>query len=336
MRIVTLVENTAGSAGCGIEHGLSFYIETKNHKILMDTGASDLILANAEKLGVDLKAVDTVVLSHGHYDHSGGLTAFRSVNPDAVIYMQTAAGGEYYADEDERGPHYIGLSAEAAALPGIILVPPVGELRIDSELSVFGQIGHAHPAPEGNKLLKVKTAEGYAEDGFIHEQCLVVREGGLCVLFSGCAHHGILNIMDRFRELYGKDPSYVLGGFHMMRKDGYTKEDSKLIIDTALALKKCGTIKYYTGHCTGEIPYEAMKKILEDKLEYIHCGDEVVLMEPEAMAGRNGAAAAGGSAAKTFSGKDTKRRSYMKMHKFFVWATVASFVLTMVTGYKRK
>ena len=275
MRIVTLVENTAGASGCGIEHGLSFYIETADHKILMDTGASDLFLANAKQLGVDVSAVDTVVLSHGHYDHGGGLAAFRAVNPNAVIYMQTAAGGEYYADEDERGPHYIGIS-QAAALPGIIFVPPVGELKIDEKLSVFGQIGHEHPAPEGNRLLKKKTEEGYVEDDFIHEQCLVVREGDLAVLFSGCAHHGILNIMDRFRELYGKDPTHVFGGFHMMRKNGYGKEDLELIAQTARELKCCSTL-FYSGHCTGEVPFETMKEILGDRLEYTHSGDTFLL-----------------------------------------------------------
>ena len=66
MRIINLVENTEGSAGCGVEHGLCFYIETEKHKLLMDTGQTDLLIGNAERLGIDLTLVDTVVLSHGH------------------------------------------------------------------------------------------------------------------------------------------------------------------------------------------------------------------------------------------------------------------------------
>ena len=76
MRIINLTENTLGRAGCLAEHGLCFYIETDNHRVLMDTGQTDLFRQNAEKLGVDLTAVDTVVLSHGHYDHGGGIPAF--------------------------------------------------------------------------------------------------------------------------------------------------------------------------------------------------------------------------------------------------------------------
>ena len=91
MRIINLIENTEGSMGCAYAHGLSFYVETKKHKLLMDLGPSEETLKNAEKLGIDLTQVDTVILSHGHYDHSGGIMAFTKINPDAVIYMQESA-----------------------------------------------------------------------------------------------------------------------------------------------------------------------------------------------------------------------------------------------------
>ena len=94
MRIVILMEDTCGNPLCEYEHGLSVYIETKKHKILMDTGAGEKTLANAGKLKVDLAQVDTVILSHGHYDHSGGLSAFVRMNRSAMIYAQKTAFGE--------------------------------------------------------------------------------------------------------------------------------------------------------------------------------------------------------------------------------------------------
>ena len=97
MRIINLVENTEGTSGCGVEHGLCFYIETEKHKLLMDTGQTGLLLENAEKLGIDLTQVDTVVLSHGHYDHGGGILPFAKINPTAKIYVPEAAFGEYYS-----------------------------------------------------------------------------------------------------------------------------------------------------------------------------------------------------------------------------------------------
>ena len=88
MRIINLVENELGESGCEAAHGLSFYVETDNHKLLFDTSPSEVVLQNAQKLGVNLATVDTVILSHGHYDHSGGILPFVEINPRAKIYMQ--------------------------------------------------------------------------------------------------------------------------------------------------------------------------------------------------------------------------------------------------------
>lgn len=76
MKITTLIENAHASGNLISEHGLSLYIETKKHKILFDTGQSNAFILNAEKLNIDLKQVDIVIISHGHYDHIGGLIHF--------------------------------------------------------------------------------------------------------------------------------------------------------------------------------------------------------------------------------------------------------------------
>ena len=99
MRIINLIENTQGRSDCLCAHVLSFYIETGKHKLLLDLGPSEDTIKNAEVLGIDLSAVDTVILSHGHYDHSGGIIPFTGINDQAAIYMQNSAGGEYYADD---------------------------------------------------------------------------------------------------------------------------------------------------------------------------------------------------------------------------------------------
>ena len=96
MRIVTLVENTCGNESCIAEHGLSIYIETENHKLLLDTGQTDAVVKNAEALSIDLSAVDTVILSHGHYDLSGGILPFSKLNHTAQIIMQRAAAEPHF------------------------------------------------------------------------------------------------------------------------------------------------------------------------------------------------------------------------------------------------
>ena len=101
MKIVNLIENTKGNKECLFEHGLSFYVETANHKLLVDTGATSAFMENADNLGVDLSQVDALILSHGHYDHAGGVLSFAKVNPGARILMQQNADGEYYHKNDE-------------------------------------------------------------------------------------------------------------------------------------------------------------------------------------------------------------------------------------------
>ena len=377
MRIINLVENTEGSSGCGVEHGLCFYIETEKHKLLMDTGQTDLLIGNAERLGIDLTLVDTVVLSHGHYDHGGGIMPFAQINPTAKIYVPAAAFGEYYSVNKAGEPHYIGLAEEIKELPQVVKVTAEdGIFQIDDELSLFSGIGNEHPIPSANRRLKKKADGELVQDDFAHEQCLVIKEGVKSILLSGCAHHGILNILDRYIALYGKEPDIVISGFHMMRKNGYSDEDINMIIDTALALRQYKTV-FYTGHCTGVEPYNAMKKLMGSQLHYVHSGDEVrirtgierILWNPADYAVKlasDGTAGKLGPLKENVSEKteksvvpesgnpdqtaeaikvsknepvktvEKKRSEYMKWHKIFAWGTVACFVMTMVTGYKRK
>lgn len=272
MRIVNLVENTEGETHLKAEHGLSFYIETQRHKLLMDTGASDLLLRNAAEKGIDLTAVDTVILSHGHYDHGGGILPFAALNRSAGIYMQRSAFGEYYSQPKEK-LHYIGLDPGIRDLPQVI--PVDGELQIDEELTLFAGIGSGFPVPEANRILKEQTEDGLVQDDFRHEQCLLLSQDNKKFLFSGCAHHGILNVMARCRELYHTDPDAVISGFHMMKKGDYTEGELQTIADTARQLMTYRNTRFFTGHCTGEQAFDIMKGIMKDQLIYVHCGDEI-------------------------------------------------------------
>ena len=271
MRIVCLIENTEGKAGCKSEHGLSYYVETAKHKLLVDTGASEAFLQNAEMLSVDVKQVDTVFLSHGHYDHAGGIMAFSEIKGDAPVYMQKAALKDYY-HKDEAVTRYIGIAPEIRELRQIKMVE--GNHRIDDELFLFSQVTERELWPSGNLVLKEKKGEDFYQDEFFHEQYLVIEEGEKKVLISGCAHNGILNILNRYRRLYQAEPDAVFSGFHMRKKSGYSEEDIETIKKIAAELKKWKT-KFYTGHCTGEEPYKIMKEIMGEQLVYVHSGDEI-------------------------------------------------------------
>lgn len=278
MRIINLIENTEGSTGCAYAHGLSFYVETKKHKLLMDLGPSEETLKNAKKLGIDLTQVDTVILSHGHYDHSGGIMAFSKIDPEAVIYMQESAGGEYYADDgksagDERY-RYIGIDKDIMKLPQIRTVQ--GDYRIDDELELFAVKERTHKLPFTNNRLLVRENGGYVQDDFRHEHYLVISDEDRKILISGCAHNGILSILDAYKEKYGSYPSAVISGFHLMKKVNYTDDELGEVADIGKELKEYPTM-FYTCHCTGETAYEMMKLSMGEQIRYVHSGDEVVI-----------------------------------------------------------
>lgn len=268
MKIICLAENTEGVSGCEAEHGLSLYIETKKHKLLLDTGASDLFAVNARKLGIDLTAVDTVVLSHGHYDHSGGILTFAEINPTSKIYLRRNAGGDYYHDE-----RYIGIDKRILSLPQVVFTDDY--LEIDDELTLFSGVTGRKYFSKSNLALTERTENGEIQDSFSHEQCLVISEGERKTLLSGCAHNGILNILDKYRQLSGSDPYTVITGFHMMKKTEYTDEETAIITDTARELMKTD-IRFYSGHCTGIPAFDMMKEIMGGRLTAIHSGDKVL------------------------------------------------------------
>ncbi|SFB35379.1 7,8-dihydropterin-6-yl-methyl-4-(beta-D-ribofuranosyl)aminobenzene 5'-phosphate synthase [Acetitomaculum ruminis DSM 5522] len=276
MRIINLIENTPGKSECKYEHGLSFYIKTPNHKVLVDFGQSDKFIENARVLGIDLKSIDTAVLSHGHYDHSTGLKSFVKINNSSDIYMQKSVEGKFYADDGEMllsdRYRYIGIDKEILKLPQVKLLQK--DYVIDNELEIFTIKKRTHPLPFTNNRLLIKTEKGYIQDDFEHEHYLLIRENNMTVLISGCAHNGILSILDAYKEKYASLPDFVISGFHLMVKGDYKENELSQVRDIAKKLSQYKT-KFFTCHCTGIFAYEEMKKIMGDKLEYIHSGEEV-------------------------------------------------------------
>ena len=277
MRIINLVENEIGESGCESAHGLSFYVETENHKLLFDTSPSDVVLRNAQKLGVDLTAVDTVILSHGHYDHSGGILSFVEVNPRAKIYMQHNAGGDYYAyDGEDKGFRYIGIDKKILSSPQVQLLE--GDTKLDDELQLFTVDKRAFPLPSTNKRLRELRGIEYKQDEFKHEQNLLLTADGKKILFCGCAHNGILNVMETLERKFGKEllPDLVIGGFHLMKRTEFSETDTAEVTEIANRLKSYKA-HFATCHCTGLPVFNQMKEIMGEQLSYVHSGDEVVV-----------------------------------------------------------
>ncbi len=272
MKIINLVEDTYTGNGFEHEHGLSFYIETENHKILADCGASDMFIRNARRHKIDLSEIDSIILSHGHYDHSGGIMPFMRINPYTKIYMNHLAGGDYYSLK-EWGLKYIGIDKRILDLPSLELVK--GNLKIDDEIFIFSGMTAPENLSKGNSRLKMKTDKGFVQDSFEHEQCFVITHKNKKILISGCAHNGMIIILERYKELFNSYPDIVISGFHMIQPEPYSEADVLRIEQTAIKLLKTGAV-FYTGHCTGLEAYEIMKEVMGDNLIFFHSGDVII------------------------------------------------------------
>lgn len=267
MKVVTLLENRTISKDYRSKHGLSLYIETKNHKILFDMGPDSAFLKNAIKLGIDLKEVDIAVISHGHYDHGGGLRTFLNINSKASIYIGKGAFNKHYKKLCRIFNYNIGLNRDIKNNNRIIFVD--GMLKIDEGLVLFGDIKGDLLYPIGNKTLFAKH-DVLKLDDFNHEINLMVEENKKHILFCGCAHKGIINIISKGKLIINNNIDIVIGGFHLKRMN---PNESKTFLDElSKHLKNSNALKFYTCHCTGEIEYNYLEKSL-DNLFDLKTGD---------------------------------------------------------------
>lgn len=273
MLIKTLVENTSLSNNFGSEHGLSLYIETNNQKILFDAGAGDLFLHNAKKLDVDIADIDYLVISHGHYDHGGGLKAFLEENSKAKVFLHPLAFENYYVIRSNGKLDFIGLDSSLKEEKQVVFTS--NHFFISNEIQLFSNVVQKETRPKSNNGLFTEHKGQKIDDTFAHEQNLLIEEDGKTLLATGCAHNGIINIIEHFYMLQGIMPNYVIGGFHLSSRSGANEEPDK-IDRLGKYLLNTGAM-YYTCHCTGIDAYESLKLIMGSSIDYLSSGSEVTI-----------------------------------------------------------
>lgn len=254
MTITVLVENRTADDRLGCEHGLSLYVEVCGKRLLFDMGQSDLFARNAEVMGIDLSGVDVAVISHGHYDHGGGLQTFLCLNDRAPVYLSRYAFEQHFNAVGKD----IGLNPELQNHPRLRFV--AGRVEVAPGLTLYDRCSRPYGVDTGGQSVGMQRQP----EDFRHELYLMLKEEGKRVLLSGCSHAGIRNIADHFR------PQVLIGGFHFFKRP----------VDDALKEEACALaeldICYYTGHCTGQMQMEALKPVISN-LQAFRTGDVIQL-----------------------------------------------------------
>ena len=258
MKITCLAENTTSDPRFLAEHGLSLLIETDGTKLLFDMGQTDLFAENAKKMDIDLSAVDIAIISHGHYDHGGGLDTFMQINSTAPIYISQYAFEPHYNATGK----YIGLDPTLNINDRLVFTKE--KTVIGEGLTLFSCNSAEKKFNTATQGMTVMANNKTIPDDFRHEQYLLIEEKDKRVLISGCSHKGILDIAHWF------SPDVLIGGFHF----------SKLPLDSTLTeyAKLLGSmgISYYTCHCTGTEQFNFMKPHI-GSLFYLSTGETVTI-----------------------------------------------------------
>jgi len=266
MKIVTLIENLVYKRGLVAEHGLSFYIETARNKILFDTGQGANFMANAKALGINVEDIGIVVISHGHYDHAGGLYPFLKINKKAKIYIRKEA----FLNKVHRDKSFIGIPFKPSLLGK--RVEYISKMtQIDEEVFIIPEIPVKNSLDTHFKNLNIISGGVTETDRFDDELFLALVCKNELSVISSCSHRGITNIVEAALDHFSLPVNMILGGFHL--KDATPGQFETI----RQYFEKMNPKSIGVCHCTGVEKYAALLQAFRSKVFYNSTGTSIEL-----------------------------------------------------------
>lgn len=273
-KLTTLIENNPDENNLLFsEHGLSLYIEIDQTSILFDTGKSGDFIENAEKLNVDLNNLNYVILSHGHFDHSGGFKKLvdKIGNSFKLIVGQGFFNNKYKFIE-ENTYKYLGNSFnEEFIKENNLQMKYIKEdiFYITENIMIFSNFKRDNDFEIMNRNFQVKQKENYVLDDFSDEIVLAVKVNKGLMIIVGCSHIGIVNIIETIMKRTGMPIYGIVGGTHLIEAD-------ELRLNSTIKFLKENNIQVLgMSHCTGEHSIKEIKNQFKDKFLYNNTGNVI-------------------------------------------------------------
>ena len=274
LRITTLVENTVSQPGLLAEHGLAFWIEADGLKLLFDTGQGMALVHNAEALGIDLGAVDNVAISHGHFDHTGGLAAHPDLMPRATVFVHPDAFLTRYTKRDHQPARSIGWAYHRVddLIPNVqaVVLTPVPTLVAEG-IWLTGQIPRTNQFEDTGGRFSLDEA-GTMPDPIHDDQALYIETRRGLVVLMGCGHAGLVNTLDHIGQITGRTRVHaVIGGMHLLEASEHR------IAKTITVLQDFNVQVVAPVHCTGLPATAALMESWPDGFYWLTTGSSLTI-----------------------------------------------------------